>query len=840
MLFAWQYFFVPKPPQPQPGQQTAEQKTQTPAQQQPGPPQPRSEGGAPAPAGTAVQPGAPQVAAQTRDEALASGPRVAIDTPSIKGSINLKGARIDDVVLKKYRETVNPSSPNVVLLSPSGAPNAYYAEHGWVAEAGKDIAVPGADTVWKAESAGPLTASSPVTLTYDNGKGLVFTRIVSVDENYMFTVSDAVANSSGEAVTLYPYGLVSRHGMPHVQGFYILHEGLIGVVDGSLEEIGYHKALENPATQLKATSGWLGITDKYWAAAVVPAQGKTFEARFGGTPGAAGAERFQTDYLMGAVSIPAGGKAETKGYVFAGAKEVNLVDSYAKKYEIPKFDLLIDWGWFYFLTKPMFYALDFFFKLVGNFGLAILIVTLIIKLVLFPLANKSYVSMSKMKKLQPELVKLKDRYGDDRMRQQQAMMELYKKEKVNPASGCLPILVQIPVFFALYKVLFVTIEMRHAPFFGWIKDLSAPDPTSVFNLFGLLPFDPATVPVVGHFLMIGAWPLIMGVTMWVQMKLNPAPPDPSAGQGVRLDAGVLHLPACRLPRRARDLLGVEQFPLGASSKRRSCTARGSRFRFWRISASRRRGTERRLARQSRRRASQSRPSLRKSAPGARRLPPIPKAAKHRASRRARQSRERPRAFNGGEPWRLQTSPPRSFDAAKLCSKGRAPSSRAWWPSMACRDDGKPEIAFAGRSNVGKSSLINALTGRTSLARVSVTPGRTRELNFFTLGKDEALLSGRHAWLRLRESLQGASQGLDPPHPRLSPGAAGAQARVPADRRPARPQGQRPGNHDAHGRGGDLLPGGADQGRQAEGRGARQDHRDRSQPSSPSALPPIRR
>ena len=316
VLFAWQYFFVPKPPQPQPGQQTAEQKTQTPAQQQPGPPQPRSEGGAPAPAGTAVQPGAPQVAAHTRDEALASGPRVAIDTPSIKGSINLKGARIDDVVLKKYRETVNPSSPNVVLLSPSGTPNAYYAEHGWVAEAGKNIAVPGADTVWKAKSAGPLTASSPITLTYDNGKGLVFTRIVSVDENYMFTVTDAVANTSGEAVTLYPYGLVSRHGMPHVQGFYILHEGLIGVVDGSLEEIGYHKALENPATQIKATSGWLGITDKYWAAAVVPAQGTTFEAIFGGTPGAPGAERFQTDYLMGAVSDPRRRQRRDQGLCF--------------------------------------------------------------------------------------------------------------------------------------------------------------------------------------------------------------------------------------------------------------------------------------------------------------------------------------------------------------------------------------------------------------------------------------------------------------------------------------------------------------------------------------------
>jgi YidC/Oxa1 family membrane protein insertase len=277
--------------------------------------------------------------------------------------------------------------------------------------------------------------------------------------------------------------------------------------------------------KFSGTSGWLGITDKYWAAAVVPEQGKKFDASFTGS-GMAGAEHFQSDYLMGAVSVPAGGKAETKGYAFAGAKEVHLVDSYATKYAIPKFDLLIDWGWFYFLTKPMFYALDFFYKLVGNFGLAILIVTLVIKFVLFPLANKSYVSMSKMKKLQPELQRIKERYEDDRMRQQQAMMELYKKEKVNPASGCLPILVQIPVFFALYKVLFVTIEMRHAPFFGWIKDLSAPDPTSVFNLFGLLPFEPSQVPFVGHFLMIGAWPLIMGVTMWVQMKLNPAPPDP--------------------------------------------------------------------------------------------------------------------------------------------------------------------------------------------------------------------------------------------------------------------------------------------------------------------------
>jgi YidC/Oxa1 family membrane protein insertase len=525
VLFGWQYFFVLKhAPQPAGTQTTEQQQSQQPAE--PGPLQPSAEGSAPVPAGVGLRPGAAPTVTQTRDQALASTPRLAIDTPSIKGSINLKGGRIDDVVLKKYRETVDPSSPNVVLLSPAGSPHPYYVEHGWVAEPGKDV-VPGPDTAWKAESTGPLTTTAPVTLTYDNGKGLVFTRTIGVDDNFMFTVTDAVANTGSEPVTLYPYGLVSRLGVPETQSFYILHEGLIGVIDGSYEPLTYKKAvqLQGVPQKFSGTSGWLGITDKYWAAAVVPEQGKKFDASFTGS-GTAGAEHFQSDYLIGAVSVPAGGKAETKGYVFAGAKEVNLVDSYASKYAIPKFDLLIDWGWFYFLTRPMFYALDFFYKLVGNFGLAILIVTVIIKLVLFPLANKSYVSMSKMKKLQPELQRIKERFADDRMRQQQAMMELYKKEKVNPASGCLPILVQIPVFFALYKVLFVTIEMRHAPFFGWIKDLSAPDPTSVFNLFGLLPFEPSQVPFVGHFLMMGAWPLIMGVTMWVQMKLNPAPPDP--------------------------------------------------------------------------------------------------------------------------------------------------------------------------------------------------------------------------------------------------------------------------------------------------------------------------
>ena len=337
----------------------------------------------------------------------------------------------------------------------------------------------------------------------------------------MFTIDDQVANTGGEPVTLYPYALVSRHETPQVQGFYILHEGLIGVVDDSgLEQISYKKAIANPPAAFKSQHGWLGITDKYWATVVIPRAGQGLrrqilglaDRRAGPLPdrlpdGTAG------DRPRGNRRSQGQGVCRRQGGAISST-------AYAKRYGIPKFDLLIDWGWFYFLTKPMFFALDFFYKRVGNFGIAILIVTLCIKLILFPLANKSYVSMSKMKKLGPEMQRIKERFGEDRMRQQQAMMELYKKEKVNPASGCLPILVQIPVFFALYKVLFVTIEMRHAPFFGWIRDLSAPDPTNIFNLFGLIPWDPP------HFLMIGIWPIIMGITMWVQMKLNPAPPDP--------------------------------------------------------------------------------------------------------------------------------------------------------------------------------------------------------------------------------------------------------------------------------------------------------------------------
>jgi YidC/Oxa1 family membrane protein insertase len=516
VLFAWQFFFVPEtPPTEQQAQEQSDQALPTPSAGS-DVPQPSA---TPQPgAGTAPQPeGSPT--GQTRAQALAASPRIKIETPSVRGSIALKGARLDDLTLKDYRVTVDPDSEQVILLSPAGGPHAYYAERGFVGAGGDTQTLPTGDTLWTADGQTTLTPSSPVTLTYDNGEGLKFTRTISVDDKYMFTIDDTVTNTGTEAVTLYPYGLVSRHELPEVQGFYILHEGLIGVVDDGLEEISYSSAIEDKPATFKSENGWLGITDKYWATVVVPEQGKPFDAKFAGTE-TGDRTRFQTDYLMGPLSVAPGATSQVSGQVFAGAKEVNVVDGYASTYDIPKFDLLIDWGWFYFMTKPMFYALDYFYRLVGNFGVSILIVTLLIKLVLFPLANKSYVSMSRMKKLAPEMQKIKERYADDRMRQQQAMMEMYKKEKVNPASGCLPILVQIPVFFALYKVLFVTIEMRHAPFFGWIQDLSAPDPTSIFNLFGLIPWEPPL------FLMIGAWPLIMGLTMWFQMKLNPAPPDP--------------------------------------------------------------------------------------------------------------------------------------------------------------------------------------------------------------------------------------------------------------------------------------------------------------------------
>ncbi|MFK8253756.1 membrane protein insertase YidC [Ancylobacter terrae] len=521
VLVAWQYFSgIPQmEAQRQAAQQAQQQAAQAPAADGSAPPAPSTS----APPQTA--PAVPK--ALTRAEALALAPRVPIDTPRVVGSIALKGGRIDDLSLKDYRETVSPDSPIIVLLSPSGGPNPFYAEFGWVGAAGANLKLPNSETVWTAPAGATLTPQAPLVLTYDNGEGLLFKRTVSIDTNYMFHVVDDVENTGANPVSLHPFALVSRHGTPHTLGYYILHEGLIGVTsEGGLHEIKYKAITEAKSETFPSVGGWLGITDKYWAATVIPGTAEKVQARFSAS--AQGNDfAYQTDFLGDALTVAPGGKATTDGRLFAGAKEVRIVDGYQETYKIDRFDLLIDWGWFYFITKPLFLVIDWIYKFVGNFGVAILIVTVLLKGIFFPLANKSYASMAKMKAVQPEIQALKERYGDDRMKLQQEMMEIYKKEKINPVAGCLPILIQIPVFFALYKVLFVTIEMRHAPFFGWIKDLSAPDPTTIFNLFGLIPWDPGAVPVIGHFLMLGVWPIIMGITMWAQMKLNPAPPDPT-------------------------------------------------------------------------------------------------------------------------------------------------------------------------------------------------------------------------------------------------------------------------------------------------------------------------
>jgi YidC/Oxa1 family membrane protein insertase len=530
VLLGWNVFFAPPPAPPR----TDTQATQN----QPGSavptnaPSPSQAGGPSAPVpGTVPTTTAPTV--ESREAALARNPRVAIETPSIRGSINLRGGRIDDVSLKTYRETVDPRSPNIVLLSPAGSQTPYYADFGWVG--GQPGALPGPDTLWTADNT-TLAPGRTVTLTYDNGQGLVFRRTVEVDERAMFTVKDVVENRGSAPATLYPYGLVSRHGKPTTLGYYVLHEGLIGVLGDQegLEEWTYDNVDKQEAvpgqntrgkTWSAVTGGFVGITDKYWAAAVVPDQGLPYQGSFTSRQEPTG-RVYQANVLGDARALQPGATTEVTARLFAGPKEVALVDGYQAKLGIKNFDLLIDWGWFYFITKPLFHVLDFFYRLFGNFGVSILLVTVLLKLLFFPLASKSYTSMAKMKAVQPEMVSIRERYADDRMKQQQALMELYKKEKINPVAGCWPVLIQIPVFFALYKVLFVTIEMRHAPFFGWIRDLAAPDPTSIFNLFGLIPYNPGAVPVVGPFLMLGVWPIIMGITMWLQMKMNPEPPDP--------------------------------------------------------------------------------------------------------------------------------------------------------------------------------------------------------------------------------------------------------------------------------------------------------------------------
>jgi len=532
VIIIWQFFFI----QPQMEEERAAQEAaQIRAQQDPAAGVPGQVPGAtgdsavpgvpvaPAPAGA----GSPAVPAPAAANASAdSSERISIDTPKLAGSLRLIGGRLDDLRLKDYHVTVDPESPTVTLLSPAGSAYPYFVETGWVAAGGAPV--PDSNTQWTLEQGSELTPDTPVTIAYDTGEGIVYRRTVEVDEDYLFTVRQSVENNSEAEISLYPYSRVRRQGIADHQQFFILHEGYIGVIgeEGLVQE-GYNGLEDDPVMALpQADAGWLGLTDKYWATAVIPDPGKSFTPRFL-YDGAQGAPSYQADYLAEAVTVAPGASGEAVNRVFAGAKKYRIIQGYEDTIGVDRFNLMIDWGWFYFITKPMFLLLEFIHSHVGNFGISILIATVVVKLIFFPLAQKAYKSMAKMKALQPEMTKMRERYKDDRMKQQQAMMELYKREKVNPLAGCIPIVIQIPVFFSLYKVLFVSIEMRHAPFFGWIQDLSAPDPTSIFNLFGLLPFDPTSVPFIGAFLMVGVWPLIMGFTMWLQMKMNPAPPDPT-------------------------------------------------------------------------------------------------------------------------------------------------------------------------------------------------------------------------------------------------------------------------------------------------------------------------
>ena len=456
------------------------------------------------------------VAERPVDDAM----RIAIETPLMKGSLTTKGARIDDVTLTAYQETLDEDADDVTLLRKISDTAPYFAEFGWIGD-NTNVALPDASTIWSASS-DILSPNNDVTLTWNNGEGLVFTRLLSIDEQYMITVTDQVTSELDDTLRLLPYGLIRRFGTPATTGIYILHEGPIGVVDTTLKERTYDDLRdEASAFTSEENGGWVGFTDKYWLTALVPAQSQksNFSMRsLGGVE-----DRYQADYLGAPLVLSKGQTISYESHFFAGAKVLTMIDAYAEELNIPNFDLAIDFGWFYFMTKPFFYAINWLNGLLGNFGVAILAFTVFIRLVLYPLADKSYRSMAKMRALSPRLTKMREQYKDDRQKLNQEMMALYRQEKVNPAAGCLPILLQIPVFFALYKVLYVSIEMRHAPFFGWIKDLSEIDPTSIFNLFGLLPYSTTYIP---DFLNIGLWPVAMGLSMFIQQKLNPPPPDP--------------------------------------------------------------------------------------------------------------------------------------------------------------------------------------------------------------------------------------------------------------------------------------------------------------------------
>ena len=449
----------------------------------------------------------------SRNEALKESDRVLIENKNLSGSISLRGALIDDIILKNYRETLDANSKPIVLLSPKKYEQGYFVESGW-ATTKSDVKVPDNNSLWQIKEGKKLTTNSPITLEWNNREGLVFLKKIEIDDKYLFKITEIVRNDKNKAVDLFHYGQITKNAKPTTENFYILHEGLVGVVDKNLKEETY-SAVEKEKKTYNGKSGWFGITDKYWMSAIIPESGKSFKGEYSFT------NNYKANFIISEPNTISPQKSTTSNIkIFIGAKEVYPIDNYSEKEKIDRFDLAIDWGWFYFITKPLFFVIDYIFKIVGNFGVAIIILTALVRIVFFPLSNYSFKSMAKMKVLQPEMLRLKELYKDDAKRTQQEMMALYKREKVNPLSGCLPILVQIPIFFAVYKMLFITLEMRHAPFFGWIKDLSAADPTTIFNLFGLIPWEPPT------FLMIGIWPILMGVTMYFQQKLNPTPPDP--------------------------------------------------------------------------------------------------------------------------------------------------------------------------------------------------------------------------------------------------------------------------------------------------------------------------
>ena len=451
---------------------------------------------------------------ESRNDLISKTKRIKIENENIKGSLSLQGAVIDDIIFKNYKETLN-SENEVAFLNPINSSNEYFIETGWASGGDDKIKLPTKNTIWSVKGNSFLSPNNPVILEWDNEDGLLFSKKVELDSKFLFKITQNIKNNSNKSFQFYPYAQIYREGKPEGTQIYILHEGFLGVFGDELKEEDYDDIQKEKFT-INASKGWLGITDKYWLTAIVPEKGKEFKAEF-----VAKKEKYRANYIIKEAKIlNPGGSIENNLNAFVAAKEVAVIDNYAEKLDIEKFDLAIDWGWFYFFTKPLFFISDYFFKLTGNFGVAIIIITALIRLIFFPLANYSFKSMAKMKILQPEMVRLKELHKDDKVKLQQEMMALYKREKVNPISGCLPVLIQIPFFFAIYKMLYVTLEMRHQPFFGWIKDLSDRDPTSIFNLFGLIPWDPPT------FLMIGAWPILMGISMFIQQKLNPTPPDP--------------------------------------------------------------------------------------------------------------------------------------------------------------------------------------------------------------------------------------------------------------------------------------------------------------------------